>query len=160
MDDLDPRHRTSAGAAAHPDAPPPELTDRPLSDKDYQALSRFRHALRVFVRFSEDAARAAEVTPAHHQLMLAVKGWPGPAAPSVAELAERLQLKHNSTVELVQRAAAAGLVHSEANPTDRREHLTSLTERGERILASLSLLHRDELRRFRSEMNEVLRELD
>ena len=91
--------------------------------------------------------------------MLAIKGWPE-GSPTIAALADRLQLKHNSTVELIQRAAAAGLVEGETNAEDRREHLTKLTERGDGILASLSLEHRDELRRFRAEMNDVLLELD
>ncbi|CCM65616.1 MULTISPECIES: MarR family winged helix-turn-helix transcriptional regulator [Candidatus Microthrix] len=136
------------------------MDDRQLSDRDHQALASFRHALRVFLRFSEEAAREADVTPAQHQLMLAIKGWSGPLPPTVAELAHQLQLKHNSTVELVQRAAAAELVRSDPNPLDRRQHLTRLTERGEASIASLSLLHRDELRRFRTEMNDVLRELN
>lgn len=135
------------------------MSDRPLSNTDYEALAGFRHALRVFARFSEDAARSAGVTPAQHQLMLAIKGWAS-GSPTIAELADRLQLKHNSTVELIQRASVAGLVRSETNAADRREHLTKLTEQGEAILASLSLEHRAELRRFRAEMNDILTELD
>lgn len=135
------------------------MTDDELSPRDYQALATFRHALRVFLRFSEDAARAAGVTPAQHQLMLAVKGWDGAAAPSVTDLADRLQLKHHSTVELVQRATAAELVDGAADPADARRLLISLTPQGEQVLASLSLLHRDELRRFRTEMHDVLQEL-
>lgn len=135
------------------------MNDRPLSDTDYEALAGFRHALRVFVRFSEDAARSAGITPAQHQLMLAIKGW-SDGSPTIAELAERLQLKHNSTVELIQRATAAGLVRGQTNAADRREQHTKLTDRGEAILGSLSLEHRSELRRFRSEMNDILVELD
>lgn len=131
----------------------------PLSDRDYLALARFRYALRVFLRFSEDAARTAGVTPAHHQLLLAVKGWDGEGPPTISDLAQRLQLKNHSTVELVQRAATAGLVDSDTDAEDGRRHLVGLTELGESILASLSLQHRDELRRFRTEMNDVLREL-
>src|SRR4051794_2438462 len=48
-----------------------------LSDREYRALARFRYALRVFQRFSEQAARDAGVTPAQHQLLLAVRGHPG-----------------------------------------------------------------------------------
>ena len=136
------------------------MTERDLSDADYRALARFRHALRVFQRFSEDAARDAGVTPAQHQLMLAVKGWPGVEAPTVSDLAEMLQLKHHSTVELIQRAAGADLVRTSTDGADARRQLTELTQRGEEILASLSRQHRLELRRFRSEMNDVLKELE
>jgi len=135
------------------------MTVDELSPRDYQALARFRYALRVFQRFSEDAARAAGVTPAQHQLLLAIKGWDGNGAPSVSDLADRLQLKHHSTVELVQRATAAGLVDATPDAADARRLQIALTPDGERVLASLSLLHRDELRRFRSEMHDVLAEL-
>lgn len=138
----------------------PAVAVRPLSDGDYRALARFRHALRVFLRFSEDAAREAGTTPAHHQLLLAVKGWSGDGAPTISDLADVLQLRHHSTVELVQRATAAGLVRSDVDPGDRRRQAVTITERGEDLLASLSLLHRDELRRFRTEMVDVLHELD
>ena len=60
------------------------MDDRQLSAHDYQALAGFRHALRVFLRFSEEAARSAEVTPAQHQLMLAIKGWPEATPPTIA----------------------------------------------------------------------------
>ena len=133
---------------------------RPLSRPTTEALARFRHALRVFQRFSEDAARRAGLTPAQHQLLLAVKGWAGDEPPTIGDVADVLQLKHHSAVELVQRAAAAGLVETAADPADGRRQLLALTDAGEAKLASLSLLHRDELRRFRPEMNDVLRELD
>lgn len=131
-----------------------------ITTNEYQALARFRHALRVFQRFSEEAARRAGVTPAQHQLMLAVRGWPGERPPTVADLADMLQLKPHSTVELIQRAQHAGLVVNAADPSDRRRQLTELTSLGEATLASLSVQHRDELRRFRSEMIDVLRELE
>ena len=135
------------------------VTGPPLSLSEYRSLARFRHALRVFQRFSEDAARAAGITPAQHQLLLAVKGWDGEGSPTITDIAELLQLKHHSTVELVQRANVAGLVEASIDAADGRRHLTDLTDLGETILASLSLQHRDELRRFRNEMNDVLREL-
>lgn len=135
------------------------MTGPSLSLSEYRSLARFRHALRVFQRFSEDAARAAGITPAQHQLLLAVKGWTGDGPPTITDIAEQLQLKHHSTVELVQRAAVAGLVEASIDATDGRRHLTDLTDFGEAILTSLSLQHRDELRRFRNEMNDVLREL-
>lgn len=130
-----------------------------MRDADYRTLAEFRFALRVFLRFSEDAARSAGLTPNQHQLLLAVRGAPdGP--PTITEVADRLQLRHNSTVELVDRAEAAGLVQRRVDPEDRRQQRLSCTRRGERILESLSVAHRDELRRFREEMTDLLRELD
>src|SRR3954462_12099701 len=99
-------------------------SDRELSSTEYQALARFRHALRVFQRFSEDAARAAGVTPAQHQLLLAIRGWDGSGDhPSISDLADQLQLKHHSAVELVQRATAAGLVVGHTDAIDGRRQL-------------------------------------
>lgn len=129
----------------------------PVTLEEYRALASFRKALRMFLRFSEDAAREVGVTPAQHQLLLAIKGFGGDGAPSVGDVADALQLKHHSTVELVDRAAAAGLVARLDDPDDARRHLLALRPEGERILARLSDLHRSELRRFRT---EVLAHLD
>ena len=131
-----------------------------LSDRDYRALAQFRYALRRFLSFSEGAARDVGLSPAQHQLLLALKGWDGQDPPTVSELAERLLLKVHSATELVQRAEAAGVVEPLEDPEDARRHLVRLTQEGERLLATLSVQHRDELRRFRAEMTELLDELD
>jgi DNA-binding MarR family transcriptional regulator len=132
---------------------------RELSDSEYRALATFRHALRVFLRFSEEAARTEGLTPAQHQLLLAVRGWWGPGPPAVAEVADALQLRPHSALELARRAEQAGLVELAPDPEDARRQVLHLTARGEDSLAHLSALHRDELRRFRTEMNAVLDEL-
>ena len=123
-----------------------------LSVDEYRAIAGFRRALRAFLRFSEEAARKAGITPAQHQLLLAIKGHPGDRAPSVGDVAAALQLRHHSTVELVDRAEAAGLVSRLPDPADGRRHLLSLTDDGDRVLGGLSWLHRTELRRFRREV--------
>jgi DNA-binding MarR family transcriptional regulator len=133
--------------------------DPELSDRDYQTLARFRHALRVFVRFSEQAARAAGLTPHQHQLLLAIRGWSGPdAAPTIGDIADQLQLQHHSVVELVDRAVNADLVTRHTDPEDRRRQRLTLTEHGTRQIAALSAAHREELRRFR-EVTNLLDEL-
>jgi DNA-binding MarR family transcriptional regulator len=131
-----------------------------LSTADYRSLAGFRHALRVFLSFSEQAARDAGLAPTQHQLLLAIKGWDGPAEPTISDMADRLVLRHHSVVELVQRARQAGLVVVHDAPTDRRRQHLSLTPLGAEKLAVLSRRHRDELRRFRTEMGAVLDELD
>jgi DNA-binding MarR family transcriptional regulator len=131
-----------------------------LSDREYHALGQFRHALRVFLRFSEQEARQAGVTPAQHQLLLAIRGHRGTRPPSAAELADQLQLRVHSVVELVDRAESAGLVTRKPDPADGRRQLVRLTASGRRTLERLSAAHRDELRRFRTEMTQVLQELD
>ena len=133
---------------------------KPLSDADYRALTRFRYALRRFQRFSETAARDAGLTPAQHQLLLAIRGHGGEGPPSLTVVAELLQLKLHSVGELVIRAETNGLVDRWADPHDGRRTLLGLTAEGQAMLATLSLQHRAELRRFRAEMNDVLHELD
>ncbi|TXK39879.1 MarR family winged helix-turn-helix transcriptional regulator [Nonomuraea sp. C10] len=120
----------------------------PLSKQDFEALARFRFGIRSYLRFSEDAVRAAGLAPQQYQLMLALKGFPGRDWATVRELAERLLLRHHSVVELVSRAQRQGLVRRSAHPDDGRAVRVLLTAEGERVLALLSALHRDELRRI------------
>ena len=131
-----------------------------FADRDYRTLATFRHALRVFLRFSEDAARTEGLTPNQHQLLLAIRGFSGADAPTIGDAAASLQLQHHSVVELVDRAVDAGLVTRRVDPNDRRRQRLALTAKGARTLARLSAAHREELRRFRDEMTEVLRKLD
>lgn len=133
---------------------------QPLSDRNYRALARFRYALRVFNRFSENAARGAGITPAQHQLLLAIRGHDGRDAPSLTDVAGRLQLKLHSAGELVSRAESRNLVIRSTDPADHRRTLLSLTREGEAKLAELSILHRRELRSFRREMNDLQLELE
>jgi DNA-binding MarR family transcriptional regulator len=134
---------------------PTELTDR-----DYRALARFRHALRVFLRFSEQAARHAGLAPNQHQLLLAIRGWDGPdGGPTIGDIAQQLQLQHHSVVELVNRAVMADLVIRQPDRDDRRRQRLALTDHGARQIATLTAAHRDELRRFRQEMTHILDEL-
>ena len=118
-----------------------------LTDEDYRALAEFRHALRQFLAFSEDAASAAGLTPAQHQALLAIKGMPGNGLVSVGELARWLGVRHHSCVGLVERLKSLGLILKRADPQDRRRVVLKLTARAERKLAALSAVHRDELRR-------------
>ncbi|HEX4074170.1 MAG TPA: hypothetical protein VHX49_02090 [Candidatus Acidoferrales bacterium] len=113
-------------------------------------LAQFRYQIRRFLRFSEQAARAAGVTPQQHQLMLGVAGFTGRGWANISELAEFLQERHNAVVELVARASLAGLVRKEtAAGDDRRVVRVELTPRGRSVLMKLSELHRNELKRLR-----------
>jgi len=124
----------------------------PLSKADFEALARFRFGIRRYLRFSEETVRRHGVTPQQYQLMLALKGFPGRDWAVVRELADRLQLRHHSVVELVDRASALDLVQRGPDPDDARAVRVGLTAAGERLLGRLSALHRDELRR----MDDVL----
>jgi DNA-binding MarR family transcriptional regulator len=117
-----------------------------ISIREYRALAELRYVVRRFLNFSEAAARGAKVEPQQHQLLLALKGLPPGGRPTVGAVAERMQLRHNSAVELAQRSIERGLVERRGSQTDRREVLLRITPRGERLLRRLSLAHRTELR--------------
>ncbi|HVH45221.1 MAG TPA: MarR family transcriptional regulator [Labilithrix sp.] len=117
-----------------------------VSEAEYQALAEIRFRIRRFLNFSEASARAVGLEPQQHQLLLAVRGLPHDAAPTVKRIAERLQVQHNSAVELVRRSVENGLVSKRPNTEDRREVLLAITPKGERVLAKLALAHRTELR--------------
>jgi DNA-binding MarR family transcriptional regulator len=113
-----------------------------LTRGDYQALAEFRHQLRRFLGFSERACRAAGLEPQQHQLLLAVKGMPADTPASVGALADRLQLRHHSAVELIDRMESRRLVRRVRARADRRQVLVKLTARGDAFLARLSVAHR------------------
>ncbi|KAA6463394.1 MarR family transcriptional regulator [Acidobacteria bacterium AB60] len=108
-------------------------------------LADFRYVLRHFLQFSEQAALEAGIQPQQHQLMLQVAGANPANATTVAYVAERLGLKHNSAVELVDRSEHEGLVVREEDPADRRRAIVRLTRKGERLLDRLAGDHAREL---------------
>ena len=87
---------------------------------------------------SAEQARAAGLTPAQHQLLLAIRGHPDPAGPTIGEVAQSLLLRHHSTVELVDRAQTAGLVERLADPDDSRVVRLGLTPLGTNRLETLT----------------------
>jgi DNA-binding MarR family transcriptional regulator len=130
---------------------------RRVSASDYRLLAEFRHLLRGFLAFSEDAARRAGLTPQQHQTLLAIKGYEG--SPTVGQLAQRLLIRHHSAVGLADRLARAGLLARNIDPDDRRRVTLTLTAKAERVLARLSTAHRDELRRLAPMLREILARL-
>jgi len=119
---------------------------RSLPLTDYEAVAELRYEIRRYLRFSEEASRAAGLEPRQYQFLLALKGLPQRTRPRIGELAERLQIQHHSTVELVNRSMAGGYVRRYQEGSDRREVLVGLTSKGEQILRKLFLHHRSELR--------------
>lgn len=120
--------------------------DKATVTPNYQAMAEFRYQIRRFLRFSEQAAREAGVEPKQYQLMLALKGLPPDFRPRIGELAERLQIQHHSTVELVNRLASRGFIRRHKGDLDKREVLVSLTPSGEKILRELALDHTAEIK--------------
>jgi DNA-binding MarR family transcriptional regulator len=123
---------------------------------DYEALADFRHEIRRFLNFSEGVARAAGIEPQQHQALLAIKGRPPGLETTVGALAERLQIRHHSAVELSHRLEANGWIRRSRHGADRREVQLVVTSRGERLLEKLSLSHLDELRTAEPRLIEAL----
>jgi DNA-binding MarR family transcriptional regulator len=117
-----------------------------LTLSDYQALAEFRYQIRRFLHFSEQVVKKAGLERGQYQLMLAIKGMPAGVRPRIRDLANRMEIRHNSAVELVNRLEARGFVHRTRAQEDRREVHLALTPKGEKVLAELALHHHDELR--------------
>jgi DNA-binding MarR family transcriptional regulator len=131
----------------------------PLTDEDYRTLAGFRHTLRGFLAFSEGKASAAGITAQQHQAMLAIRASPG-ATMLVGELAQRLWIKPHSASEHVDRLTKLGLVQRDGSPgEDRRRVPVRLTAKGEHILDTLSQVHREELRRIKPLLVELITRL-
>lgn len=131
-----------------------------LHKSQYETLAAFRYELRRFLHFSEAAAQATGITPQRHQALLAIKGFPGRDQVTVGELAERLQIRHHSTVELIDRLVVEKLVVRKSSVQDRRQVLIQLTGRGEKTLEKLSSLHHEELKRIGPELSRLLERLN
>jgi DNA-binding MarR family transcriptional regulator len=115
--------------------------------------------MRLFTAFSEEAARAAGLTPVQHQALLAIKGGESDGSVSVGDLAQRLCVRHHSAVGLVDRLIRAKLLRRTTDTADRRRVHLVLTARGEKILSGLSAAHRDELRRIGPHFEDLLARL-
>jgi len=128
----------------------------PIKQPDYETLAEFRYSLRLFLRFSEDAAHQVGLTPRQHQALLAIQGFPDNRRITIGELAERLQIRHHSAVELVNRLALDGLVVRKSSAEDHRRVYVTLTKHGKNILEKLSAVHKQELRRIGPQLNQMI----
>ncbi len=117
-----------------------------MTAAEFRALAEFRYQIRIFLNGSEEAARNADLEPQQYMLMLALRGLPAGVEPSIRDLAERMQLRHHSVVELVDRLEKRLLLRRERAKADRRQVILHLTPRGERILTKLAKQRISELR--------------
>lgn len=127
----------------------------PLHDSDYAALADFRAALRGFLAFSEARAGEVGLSPRQHQTLLAIRGAASGQA-TIGYIAERLILKPNTASELVKRLEALDLIVRQTSEQDRRKTLLALTGRAEKLLLKLSTIHREEIRRLKPLLIELL----
>jgi DNA-binding MarR family transcriptional regulator len=126
---------------------------------DFKAMAELRYQIRRFLRFSENAAREAGIEPQQHQLLLAVRGLPGGLKPTIGVLAERMQLQHHSTVELIDRLVDRGFLSRLRATDDRRRVFVKLTHDGEEFLKTLSLHHLQELQSTGPKFVKILQSL-
>jgi len=126
---------------------------------NFKAMAELRYQIRRFLRFSENAARQAGIEPQQHQLLLAVRGLPDVLKPTIGVLAERMQLQHHSTVELIDRLVERGFLFRLRSTDDKRQVLVKLTHDGEEFLKGLSLHHLQELQSAGPAFVKVLQSL-
>ncbi|HEX3371386.1 MAG TPA: MarR family transcriptional regulator [Candidatus Acidoferrales bacterium] len=117
-----------------------------MTAAEFRALAEFRYQIRIFLNGSEEAARDADLEPQQYMLMLALRGLPAGTEASIREIAERMQLRHHTVVELVDRLENRQLMRRERAKADRRQVILHLTPRGERILTKLAKQRISELR--------------
>jgi len=131
-----------------------------LDQRDFARLLQLRTGLRRFLRWSEQQAKAAGLTPAKHQLLLAIRGHPNPSGPTVGEIAEHLILRHHSAVGLIDRAVADGLVKRNRDADSKSVVRITLTRTGRAKLDELSEAHLEELAHLAPTMRALWRALD
>lgn len=109
------------------------------------ALAEFRYQIRKYLRHMEERARELGHNPQQYQLLLALKGLPKGMIPSIGALAERMQLNHNSMVELVDRCERGGLLRRARAGGDRRQVMLEITPAGQRMMRRYASAARQEL---------------
>lgn len=130
-----------------------------LTGADYERLAAFRYALRRFLHFSESAATQVGLTGQQYQAMLAIRSLGGRGPVTINDLARQLLIRHNSTVGLVDRLVAQGLMIRERMPEDRRKARLRLSPKGEQMLLRLASVHRLKLKRIGPDIHRILGEL-
>jgi DNA-binding MarR family transcriptional regulator len=108
-----------------------------LITEDYRALSEFRYQIRKFLAASDAIARSGALQPQQYMMLLTLRGLPDGIEPTIAALAERLQIRHNSAVELVNRLAERGLVHRDRASSDSRKVFLQLTAKGASLIEKM-----------------------
>ena len=131
----------------------------PSADPLLSTLADFRFELRRFLLFSESAALEAGLHPQQHQLLLQVAGAPNGTIVTIAYAAERLGLKHNSAVELVDRSEREGLLERIADLDDRRRTILRVTRKGRQVLGRLAGDHARELNEMAPRLIKSLRHI-
>jgi len=131
-----------------------------LRPDDFEALAEFRYLLRKFLRFSRDFLRAnAALNTEQYEALLAIKAFAAPEGLTISQLSERLQVKHHSAVNIVDRLVNKKLITRETTGTDRRQRYVQLTAKGDKLIEELALAHRKQVRLRSVDMIKALERL-
>jgi DNA-binding MarR family transcriptional regulator len=122
-------------------------------------LAEFRYQLRRFLSFSEMTSEAVGISAQQYQVLQVIATVPEGQPASISYLAERMMVRHNSAVELVDRTERAGLVRRVVDESDHRRSLVEISTRGAELLARLAGQHLIELGVAGPEMVRALRRL-
>jgi len=119
-------------------------------------LAEFRYQLRRFLHISQIAIEEAGLRPQQYLMLQCVATVSPGAEPTIANVAERMFLKHNSTVELVDRTIEQGLLRRTQDEADHRRILLRITPQGKQVLASLGEFHTRQLEQAGPELVRAL----
>jgi DNA-binding MarR family transcriptional regulator len=137
-----------------------EKQPKPLSEVELVALAEFRYQIRRFLRHMEEHSRELGHNPQQYQLLLAIEGLPRDKTPTISTLAERMQLNHNSMVELADRCEERGLIRRTRSDTDRRQVELAVTSEGGSVLRKLASAARQELRTIGPVLLEAIQAIE
>ncbi len=130
-----------------------------MNSKNYETLASFRYQIRRFLRFSKDLLSSEDLTPDQYQALLAIRASSVNRKLSIRDLAEQLQVRHHSTVGIVDQLVSRDAIVRQVAPDDRRKILLTLTEKGEEIVERLAPAHHEELSRLCPEMIRTLEKI-
>jgi DNA-binding MarR family transcriptional regulator len=117
-----------------------------ITTSQYRALAELRYRIRHFLQEGDASARHLNLEPQQYLMLLTIRGLPQGSESTIRTLAERLALKHHSTVELIDRLEMQGLVHRSRSDIDRREVHVSLSRHGATLLGQVARQRLGELR--------------
>src|SRR5256886_6243147 len=114
---------------------------------NYEARAEFRYLLRKFLRFSKYFLSAtAGLNSEQYEALLAIRAFAAPVGLTISQLSERLQVKHHSAVNIVDRLVERKVVTRATGETDRRRRHVQLTAKGKKLIEELAIVHRKEIR--------------
>lgn len=135
------------------------MTRERLSTADYQVAAEFRYWMRRYESLSDEKVREYGLEPLHYQLMQAIKGIPDGKRPTINVLAQRLQMKHNSVVELTKRMEKLGLIERVRDAANRRFVIISITDKGNEHLDAIALAHIRDLEETRLILAQTIKDV-